>query len=58
MNGENLIFVDDRDVESFEMENLNIVMIVLKGIVEESEFDECFKFLRVRILFGNEFIEN
>lgn len=50
--------MDDRDVESFEMENLNIVMIVLKGIVEESEFDECFKFLRVSILFGNEFIEN
>lgn len=48
--------MDDRDVESFEMENIE--MIVLKGIVEESEFDECFKFLRVSILFGNEFIEN
>lgn len=58
LNGENSTPADDRDVESFEMENLNIETTVLKGIAEESEPDECSKLLRVSTLSGNEFIEN
>lgn len=59
-NDENPAAVRDRDVEQFEMENLNpeIAKNVLEEIAEEREPDECDKILRVDASSENMSINN